>query len=133
MNLKIIKNSNGFYTSTINDNRTMFSFMNTQSALRCTNFLTHYAEVYGKFPGSTCIPINLDTSLTIQEVDIKKVQNTCLLLNLGLIGITEFDYTFYKYDYDVKFRSENLITDELENYRDSQELDRIRMKLFFGL
>ena len=132
MNVKIIKNSTGYYTSTINDNRTMFSFMNTRSASRCKNFLVQYSQVYGKFPGSNCIPIKLDNVLSIHDIDIKRAQNTCLLLNLGLIGITEFDYTFDKHHYDVKFRSENLMTDELENYRDSHELDRIRRKLFFG-
>ena len=108
--LKLIKYGKHNYTSIINDKQYFNTFYNSKSAERCSMFLSEYKKIYGKWPfiknfyGTekiNCLPIDYDKrenihdiykTLHTEEYNIDYLQDISTLTNIGIIGISEFDY-----------------------------------------
>ena len=129
--IKILTNRKKFYTSFVHDKPTMYSFMNNKSAFGYKKFLTQYKNMYGTYPcisNNKSVPDNsLDDYISIKETEVKPAQNTCLLLNLGLIGITEFDYELHNDRCNLEFNAIDLIGIEHKKIINSPDIDNFFM------
>ena len=90
---------NKYYSSLLNDKQFIYSFLNERSADNCLNFIKKYKKLNGIYPNltensnnNTCsLP---DDELFIDDELLKGLKSRCLINNIGLIGISHFDYTF---------------------------------------
>ena len=128
-----VRNYNKYYTSIINNNQCLFSFNNKESANKCALFLSEYRHRYGKWPDiknyelkdnelqlidpSKRRPILniLYNDLYISENDIDELQGICLICNIELLDITDFDYTINKNKIDIEFKAASIQTEYDEN------------------
>ena len=121
--VKYLKSNNKMYTSMVSNKRTMYSFIHHRSADTCVQFLTNYKILYGNYPDTKTQDY---TSITVHEETIGSLQNLCALLNIGLLCITEFNYTFNKGSCDVQFEAADLITQDIQELADSKEFDYVK-------
>jgi len=108
--LKIIKYGKHNYTSIINDKQYFYTFYNNKSAQKCCMFLSEYKRIYGKWPfiknfyGTEKVnysPIEYEKrenihdiykTLEIKEYNRDYLQDMSTITNIGIIGISDFDY-----------------------------------------
>ena len=98
-------NEDPFYTGILNDRQYIYSFFNKDSTEKCVSFIKRYKLINGKYPGleeTNLQSINEDSEVYIDLEPIESIKTRCLLNNIGLIGITNFEYTFYESYLDKK-------------------------------
>ena len=104
--LKLISLNKTYYSSLINEKQYIYSFFNTVSTERCISFLTKYKEVNKTYPDLYPQKIrknkNENGNLTIKSEKYDIIKKECLLNNIGIIGITYFDYTYFDIYLDKK-------------------------------
>ena len=125
--IKYIKSSNKIYTSRVNNEQVLYSFINEISANNCMKFLNVYKNIHGKYPENDNSSIQFSNEIiTLEEETIGSLQNTCLLLNIGLLGITDFNYSFNRGLVKVDFKAANLITEDLEELKQSEQFNYVK-------
>jgi len=125
--IKYIKSSNKIYTSRVNNEQVLYSFINEISANNCMKFLNVYKNIHGKYPENDNSSIQFSNEIiTLEEETIGSLQNTCLLLNIGLLGITDFNYSFNRGLVNVDFKAANLITEDLEELKQSEQFNYVK-------
>jgi len=93
--------SDRYYSSMLNDKQYIYSFLTPSSALNCFNFLKKFKEINKRYPDlsdGTKIRVK-DTmqnnfDIYMHDETIWAIKDKCLTNNIGLVGITYFDYTF---------------------------------------
>jgi len=104
-------NCKNYYTTFINKKQHLYSFADFESANNCANFLCDFKSRYGSWPiineDDKC-KIKIQESdqelketfelrlseISIDTEELVKLQNYSVLNNIGLLGITFFDYKF---------------------------------------
>jgi hypothetical protein len=125
--IKYIKSNTKIYTSRVNNEQVMYSFINEISANNCKQFLKVYKDIHGKYPDNNNSSVQFSNEIiTIEEETIGSLQNTCLLLNIGLLGITDFNYSFNRGLVNVDFKAANLITEDLEELKQSEQFNYVK-------
>ena len=93
-------NSDTYYSSILNEKRTLYTFFSNESATNCLSFINKYKLINNKYPpGDSLMEPG---ELYIDSDTVFYLQHNCLLNGLGLVGITAFDYTFCKTFLDKK-------------------------------
>jgi hypothetical protein len=88
-----------FYSSILNEKQYICCFYNNKNAEKCMEFLKKYKEINHRYPdlhgnkkALHYIEQNEELYIDIQSVHFMK--SKCLLNNIGLIAITNFDYNY---------------------------------------
>lgn len=89
-------NSDTYYSSMLDDNRSIYAFFDNKSATTCLSFINQYKSINNKYPGESSEGIDDPGELYIETDTVFFLQNKCLLNCLGLTGIKSFDYTYCK-------------------------------------
>jgi hypothetical protein len=92
-------NGDTYYTGMLNDRQYLYSFFNKDSTENCVSFIKRYKLINGKYPEHTSTntqQIDQESEVYIDLEPIESIKSRCLLNNIGLIGITNFEYTFYE-------------------------------------
>jgi hypothetical protein len=88
-----------YYTSFLNDKQYLYSFLTTDAAYKCMDFLKKYKQLNDRYPG---LHINhkpvkqcekTDYGIYVDEQFYWAIKQNCLLNGVSLIGIKSFDYT----------------------------------------
>jgi hypothetical protein len=87
------------YSSRINEKVYMYSFLNLETAKKCFEFLKKYKEVNGYYPDLHGKHIKrvkepIENYIYIDDENLINLKKSCLLNGVGLIGISNFEYTF---------------------------------------
>jgi hypothetical protein len=110
-----------YYSSILDDKQYIYSFLDTTSSENCLSFLLKHKEIYNRYPdlhsselfrnNEDCDPIYIDTE------NYSLMAQRCLINNISLIGISNFEYTFYERYLDKKnvFNVNISAVDLLEN------------------
>ena len=116
------ENKKEYYSNILDDKRFIYTFFNHSDANRCLEFLKKYKTLNGTYPTEMSklknkkndIPFNL----FIEEETVHYLKNSCLLNNIGLMGIYSFDYIQTNYGkFDVDFKGKDLLENENLNLR----------------
>jgi len=100
-----------YYSSIINDKQYIYSFVSENYANNCISFLNNYKRLYNKYPDPYNKMVKMvyknkhatfDEQLVVEEEILDSLQTQCLLNNIGLLGITNFEYTYQEKDIDKK-------------------------------
>jgi hypothetical protein len=89
-----------YYSSYLNDQRFIYSFLNLSAAKNCYSFLKKYKEVNKVYPdlhGTILKKKEEDFFIYIDDEPLITLKKRCLLNNIGLVGISSFDYTYNNY------------------------------------
>jgi len=91
------KNIDKYYSSFLNDDHYIYSFLTTHSAENCIKFLKKYKSVNNFYPDielkSFVAPSReVDYGLYIEEETVYNIKKKCFLNNIGIIAITDFEY-----------------------------------------
>lgn len=92
------RDRDNYYSNVLEEKLYLYSFLNNQSVQRCYSFLQKYNSVNGRYP-STCVnknPTIFEENCEIYiDADTRySLEHRCLLNNIGLMGITTFEYTY---------------------------------------
>lgn len=130
-NINVIIHDRRYYSAIINDKQHVYSFLNKESATRCSRFLANFKHKYNKFPIleqkkfnkvdikpvtiNKRVPVDqiLSNELYIQEMDISELQNKCSMFNIGLVGIVNFEYEFEPNNITLDFSLVDLLPDRV--------------------
>jgi hypothetical protein len=92
------RDRDNYYSSILEDKLYLYSFLNNQSVQRCYSFLQKYNNIHGQYPSTSesVKPTIFDENSDIYiDSDTRySLEHRCLLNNLGLMGITTFEYTY---------------------------------------
>jgi len=116
-----------YYSSFIDNKQHIYSFLNKETANACVSFLTEFKTMYNNWPvinEENEIMISnrllggykhekLDEYIVINEEEIENMQSYCLFNNLGLLGVTFFDYTFKKSKIDLYISACSLLPEDI--------------------
>ena len=129
-NVNVIIHDRKYYSAIINDRPNVYSFLNKESAIRCSNFLATFKHKYNKFPiieekyfnkvyfkpvslnKRVSVEHIINTELYIQELDTMELQTKCSMFNIGLVGIEKFDYEIGMNSINLNFSLVDLSTDK---------------------
>ena len=130
-----------FYSSIVNEKQYIYSFLSTTAANRCYAFLKKYKEVNGRYPdlNGSHSKLNKNTDenclVYIDEEYLEGLKQRCLLNGIGLIGISNFEYTFIdhfltkKNVFNLNVSAVDLL--ENENINCDQQIDNLNYLLDF--
>jgi hypothetical protein len=141
---KNTKNTQNYYSAYLNNKQNIYSFLNEESAKSCAMFLAEFKSMYNDWPIITedndlkniKIPHGrnknkydiLADEIVISDELIENMQSYSIFNNIGLLGITYFDYTFKKGKIDMhilpaiypqghdKDSLKNAVYDQMANY-----------------
>jgi hypothetical protein len=89
-----------YYSSMLNDKQYIYSFLTPASAENCLSFLKKFKEVNKRYPDLSDERLKIrkpnqsDFNIYIQDETIWSLKERCLCNNIGLVGITFFEYTY---------------------------------------
>jgi hypothetical protein len=89
-----------YYSGILNEKQCVYSFTSQLQADKCKKFLLDYKNINKKYPDlyvSKTLKQAFDDShfdIYVEDESLFLMKRRCLLNNIGLIGITRFDYTF---------------------------------------
>ena len=118
--IHVIIHDRNYYSAFMNERQHVYSFVNVDSAKRCSRFLSEFKEKYDVFPMlndlKSIVPIkkikdDID-EIYIQQVETEELQSKCLTFNIGLIGVTAFDYKIEVDKITVDFEAADLLPDD---------------------
>jgi len=116
-----------YYSSYIDNKQHIYSFLNNETANTCVAFLKEFKTMYNSWPVineqneimisnqmlSNYINEKLNEDIVINEEEIENMQSYCIFNNLGLLGVTFFDYTFKKNKIDLYISACSLIPEDM--------------------
>jgi hypothetical protein len=118
-------NNDLYYSSIINEKHCIYSFLDETASKNCLSFLQKYHKINNKYPdlynNDLKNLIDRDTIYISSESTVS-MKRRCLVNNIGLIGITSFEYTFYEKDpykkniFDLSISSIDLLYEEKEEF-----------------
>jgi hypothetical protein len=88
-----------FYSSMLNEKQYICCFYEQKNAEKCIEFLKKYKEINNRYPdihgnNKALHYIEQHEELYVDEQSVHFMKTKCMLNNIGLIGITHFDYTY---------------------------------------
>ena len=113
-----------FYSSILNEKHYVCCFYDHENAEKCTEFLKKYKELNNRYPDlhgnkKALHYIEQNEELYIDEQTLHFMKSKCVLNNIGLIAITDFDYTYIDLElgrrdiFDVRLSTVDLLDSEL--------------------
>jgi hypothetical protein len=123
-----------YFTNFINNKQSVYSFYTEESANKCKMYLGKYKHTYGKYPPTIdndtpvfkfeTLPFEkreplqniLNSELILLEEDDSFLKMECNVLNIGLIGINNFDYSFSPNEIKINFTACDLFTKDVFQY-----------------
>jgi len=132
-----------FYSSIINEKQYIYSFLSATAANKCHSFLKKYKEINGKYPDLNGSQSKLKLSkveddnfiIYIDEEFLEGLKQRCLLNGVGLIGVSNFEYTFIesllnkKNVFNLSISAVDLL--ENENINCDKQIDNLNYLLDF--
>ena len=116
-----------YYSNILEDRHYLYAFTQQTSAERCLEFLKYYRLKNNSYPSlygnsdSTLYPGQRE-DIYIDIESLYSLKERCLVNNIGLLAIHEFDYTFLDYYlgkrnvFDLSFSAVDLLEDEVIEY-----------------
>jgi hypothetical protein len=89
-------NSDKYYSSVLNDKRSIYAFFDNRSATNCLSFINKYKLINNRYPSDSLDQNDEPGPLYIETDTIFYLQNSCFLNGIGLTGIKTFEYTYCK-------------------------------------
>ena len=93
-----------YYSSVLQNKHYIYSFTSNETAKKCVNFLKHYRLKNNKYPDvygnnhelilEDCKQPILENDIYIDIDTISSLKTRCMINNIGLIAINEFDYIY---------------------------------------
>jgi hypothetical protein len=116
----VIIHDRKYYSAFINERQHVYSFVHVDSAKRCSKFLAEFKQKYNVFPMlddlRSIVPIKRIKDYTdemyIEQVETEELQCKCLTYNIGLIGVSSFDYKIEVDKITVDFEAADLLPDD---------------------
>jgi hypothetical protein len=121
-----------FYSSILDDRQYIYSFLNSRSSKNCYTFLKKYKEVNGFYPDlrkNTLKKIDENFIIYIDDEFYEGLKQRCLLNGVGLIGISNFEYTFSENIFNLHMSAVDLLKNE--NINCDQQIDNLNYLLDF--
>jgi len=87
------------------DKHCIYSFFNETASKNCLSFLEQYYKIYNKYPelyGQQFQKYNDTMEVYIEDETLENMRYRCLLNNIGLVGISSFEYIFLEKFLDKK-------------------------------
>ena len=131
-----------YYTATIEDKQSIFSFANKRSATDCALFLAHYKNKFNSYPvinkseiikidysdmhkqsGTKSISEILSEDIIINEEETSDLVDKCSIINLGLVVIHSFGFNDYNNHIDIMFKGSQIEVPERECELSVSDLD----------
>jgi hypothetical protein len=124
--VKVINFKNKYYTSYLEDRLHIYSFLDEQNIKKCINFCAEYKKKFGDWPelndtinnqklNVSYVNNNINTlntlrsELVIKNILIDDIYTYCKQNNMGLLGITDFEYSILNNKIDINFKAADLI------------------------
>ena len=125
--VKVINLRNKYYTSYLENRLHIYSFLDEKNTQKCLNFCAEFKQKFGYWPELNDTINNqklnllylntnnintLDTirdQLVIKDILIDDLFTYCKKGNMGLLGITDFDYSILNNKIDISFKAADLI------------------------
>jgi hypothetical protein len=126
-------NQDNYYSSLLGERQYIYAFLNVQAAKKCYQFLKKYKDVNGRYPdlhgSQKAIKPVTEESFTvyIDEEPLRGLKKRCSVNGIGLIGISEFDYTFIdtildqKNVFSLNLSATDLLSDQVTDDNDKIE------------
>ena len=113
-----------YYSSVLEDRHYIYAFTRQTAAERCFQFLKYYRLKNNKYPdlygkNETSLYTTQEEDIYIDSDTIHALKERCLVNNIGLLAIHEFDYTFVDYYlgqrnvFDLSFSAVDMLEDEI--------------------
>ena len=140
-NIYILRNNNKIYTNIIEDKHNVLLFMNTSSANKCIDFLSHHKQIYGEWPMIESYSSKKNSNIKVQlqkipvpkRLEINSIKNSVIiehcdlnfayfitkLTNLDVLGVNHFDYTLNNDKIEILLKGSQL---ELNQTIESSDL-----------
>ena len=119
-----------YYSTFYKEKQHVYSFLNDHAANKCIDFLKAYRNFHKVYPDINGTKENLHSNFDIsqQEEYLPGLKHTCLLNNVGLLGVTHFEYSFPDNSFNVEIHTVDLLQYEvLEDYDYIDNLDYLLM------
>ena len=115
--VKVLVHDKKYYSSFIDGRQCVVSFMNDKSASRCIQFLNEYRDKYSVYPvlGEDLRQSRINQvphDVFLQTMEIEKLQTQCILFNVGLVGIDNFDYKLHLSKFTLEFGAADLLLNQ---------------------
>jgi hypothetical protein len=127
------------YSSMFNDKQYIYSFLTPESSKNCFQFLKKYKEVNGHYPdlhGKKYLKdVSDDVSIYIDDENLNVLKKKCLLNNVGLVGISDFSYSYIdslfgkKNVFNLSISAVDLLDDE--NVDTDEQIEHLNYLLDF--
>jgi len=126
--MKVIKLNKKIYTNYANGKQSIFSFSNFHSAKNCSLYLTNYKNKYDSYPcviDVDCPPSKLELiennvvgpfELFIENNNLSDLKKLATVLNLGLVCIEDFKFSFSEQEIYINFFAKDLISNDVFEY-----------------
>lgn len=112
----IVLHDKKYYSSFIDDRQCVVSFMNDQSAAKCVQFMNEYRDKYSVYPVlgeelrvNKQIRTESAHNISLQLMNVEKLQTQCMLFNVGLIGVDNFEYQMNISKFTLDFGAADLL------------------------
>jgi hypothetical protein len=118
------------YSSMFNEKQFIYSFLTHEPSIKCIQFLNKYKQVNGHYPdlhGKHIKRKNDNGELYIGYENLKDLKKKCLLNGVGLIGISDFGYTYIdsflgqKNVFNLNISAIDLLEDEVLDHNEQIE------------
>lgn len=87
-----------YYSNILEDKLYLYAFLNDRSAKQCYSFLQKYKAIYGEYPSTTELKqptkFGENGEIYIDTDTAYSLSYRGLLNNIGIMGITTFEYTY---------------------------------------
>lgn len=130
-----------YYSGLLDDKHSIYSFLYEKSANDCVSFLKKYKEIHNKYPNlynSTLSKLEQPGSQIFVDIEtVPSLQKRCLLNNIGLIGITNFDYLYFdkfmdrKNIFDLSISAIDLIPNKVKEEFKVDQIENLNYLLDF--
>jgi hypothetical protein len=110
----VVLHDKQYYSSFIDGKQCVVSFMNNQSATKCIQFMNEYKEKYAMYPilGENLMQVRTKQKMHfvyLKNMEVEKLQMQCMLFNVGLVGIDNFDYQLNNSKFTLEFGAADLL------------------------
>jgi len=93
--------------------------MNDQSAEKCIQFMNEYRDKYSVYPVlgeelrvNKKVRTDSTHDVSLQLMSVEKLQTQCMLFNVGLVGVDNFDYQLNISKFTLDFGAADLLINQ---------------------